>query len=731
MKQNQIIRKIVDAVLTVLLLCLMAYQVTGEALHEWIGVGMTVMLIVHHILNIRWYGSLFKGRYNAWRIVTITVNMLLLASIALTAFCGMSMSAHATPFLYGMVSVSFARRMHLAFSFWSFILMGLHLGLHVPAMTAKLKPGRPVKTILPAVLTVLAGIGLWLLIRNGIPDYIFFRTPFAFLDYEKAPVLVFLENLAQLFFFAFVGANTARLIRRLNKKNDSTENPLIPILYVLIAILIGVIPNLMKNNQSVSPGWGASQNTSSVLNETNHAEEPASNLTSPKPHAAAQIDPNETGDGFILIPGGTFLMGSPETENWRIDDETQHEVTLSSFYIDPHETTQAEYTRLMGENPSSFTGGDLPVESISWLDALRFANARSTEAGLTPVYTFSENSVAWDRAADGYRLPTEAEWEYACRAGTDMPFNAGKSLDADHANFYGHYPYEIEENYFNDSVLEARPGLYRQTTVPVGSFYKNKWGLYDMHGNVNEWCWDYYGAYDLQPAADPTGIPAGARHVYRGGGWNDFGKNMRSAYRAAAPSALTAANLGMRLARNANAAMTGTVTAVETVPPANAGGKILIAFFSWGGNTRGIAREIQAQTGADLFEITLTHPYSTSYNTVLMEAQADQRRQARPEIANPLQSIDQYDVILLGYPNWWASIPMPVATFLESYDFSGKTILPFCSHGGGRFGQSLTAIAKLAPDSELGEGLSIHYSGGSTLPSDVSAWLDRNGIDKK
>ena len=112
-----------------------------------------------------------------------------------------------------------------------------------------------------------------------------------------------------------------------------------------------------------------------------------------------------------------------------------------------------------------------------------------------------------------------------------------------------------------------------------------------------------------------------------------------------------------------------------------------------------------------------------------MEAQEDQHRQARPEISNLPGSIDDYDVILLGYPNWWASIPMPIATFLEYYDFSGKTIIPFCSHGGGRFGQSLTAIAKLAPEANMGEGLAINYSGGAKMPEDVRAWLKENGIN--
>ena len=160
----------------------------------------------------------------------------------------------------------------------------------------------------------------------------------------------------------------------------------------------------------------------------------------------------------------------------------------------------------------------------------------------------------------------------------------------------------------------------------------------------------------------------------------------------------------------------------------SADGKILIAFFSWSGNTRGIAREIQRQTGADLFEITLVNPYSSDYNTVLMEAQRDQHDRARPEISEHIGNMDEYDTILLGYPNWWASIPMPIASFLEEYDFSGKQIIPFCSHGGGRFGQSLTAIAKLVPDADIGEGLSVHYSGGSSLPDDISAWLIKNRI---
>ena len=101
---------------------------------------------------------------------------------------------------------------------------------------------------------------------------------------------------------------------------------------------------------------------------------------------------------------------------------------------------------------------------------------------------------------------------------------------------------------------------------------------------------------------------------------------------------------------------------------------------------------------------------------------------ARPALKTKIQNFAQYETIIIGYPNWWASIPMPIATLLESYDFSGKRILPFCSHGGGRFGQSITAIAKLAPNAKIGEGLSVHYSGGSSLKKDVAEWLKKNGM---
>ncbi len=490
---------------------------------------------------------------------------------------------------------------------------------------------------------------------------------------------------------------------------------------------------------------------------------------------AEKTEGNDTGnpaavplpEEFVLIQGGTFQMGSPAEEAWRSEDEVRHTVTVSDFYMDAYELTQAEYQEITGENPSSFSGEDLPVENVSWLDAVSYCNARSEREGLVPAYTVDGSDVTWDRSADGYRLPTEAEWEYACRAGTTTPFNTETSISAEESNYYGHYPYEIEDNYFSQGNLDTKPGEYRQTTVPVTSFSPNQWGLYNMHGNVGEWVWDYYGAYDstnesavgstnentvgstnentvgstnentvgstnentvgAEEQIDPTGVETGTLRVYRGGGWNDFAKNMCSAYRAALAGDKGSFNIGIRLVRNAVNG-TGSVASAGIEHTASAGGKVLIAFFSWGGNTKGIAEEIQAQTGADLFEITLVNPYSGDYNTVLDEAQRDQNDQARPELAVHVENMEEYNTVILGYPNWWASIPMPIASFLEEYDFSGKTIIPFCSHGGGRFGQSLTAIAKLVPDAEMGEALSVHYSGGSDLPDEITKWLEKNAV---
>jgi formylglycine-generating enzyme len=156
--------------------------------------------------------------------------------------------------------------------------------------------------------------------------------------------------------------------------------------------------------------------------------------------------------------------------------------------------------------------------------------------------------------------------------------------------------------------------------------------------------------------------------------------------------------------------------------------RILVAYFSWSGNTREIAKDIHRKVGGDLFEIVPATPYPTDYNACLDQSAEELKKQYRPPLKAHVANMKQYDVIFLGYPNWWATIPMPVASFLEEYDLSGKKIVPFCSHGGGRLGQSTSAIAKLCPKSNILEALSIYYNGDGTLQNDMTTWLRKIGI---
>jgi formylglycine-generating enzyme required for sulfatase activity len=229
----------------------------------------------------------------------------------------------------------------------------------------------------------------------------------------------------------------------------------------------------------------------------------------------------EAPKNMVRINGGTFIMGSPASEPGRSDDEgPQRQVTVSGFYMGKYQVTQAEYQEVMGANPSKFKGDNLPVENVSWYDAVEYCNRRSQKEGLTPAYSGKGDDVAWDRNANGYRLPTEAEWEYACRAGTTTLFSTGDNISTSQANYDGRYPY-------NNNAK----GEYRKKTTAVGSFEPNPWGLYDMHGNVWEWCWDWYGKYPSEAWIDPVGASSGSYRVSRGGGWIYFAQFVRSARR--------------------------------------------------------------------------------------------------------------------------------------------------------------------------------------------------------
>jgi formylglycine-generating enzyme required for sulfatase activity len=241
---------------------------------------------------------------------------------------------------------------------------------------------------------------------------------------------------------------------------------------------------------------------------------------------------------MALIPPWTFNMGSPESELGRFKDEKLHKVTLTkSLYMGKYEVTQGQWKALMGSNPSYFKGEDLPVERVSWFDAVNFCNKLSDSNGRTRAYTINDENVTWNQNANGYRLPTEAEWEYACRAGSSTAFyngsitNRGGDPNCDKIAWYTNYS--------------------SSTTHAVGGKTPNAWGLYDMSGNVWEWCWDWYGIYQGD-VTDPIGDGSGSYRVGQGGGWNSSALNCRSANRCNLDPSYRTSSLGFRIARSEN-----------------------------------------------------------------------------------------------------------------------------------------------------------------------------------
>ena len=438
------------------------------------------------------------------------------------------------------------------------------------------------------------------------------------------------------------------------------------------------------------------------------------------PTASAE---NEVQDGLIRIPGGAFLMGSPEGERQRQADETRHEVTISAFYADPYEVRQGDYERVMGVNPSHFKGADLPVENVTWFDAIAYCNALSEEAGLTPVYTVDGSTVTWNRAANGYRLLTEAEWEYAARAGTQTIFYDGNQVHSNQYNFEASYPYLIEENYVHHTNPDVVTSRYRGRTMDVDELAPNAFGMYNMLGNVSEWVFDWYGDYDLDHTTDPAGAVSGHLRVNRGGSYIDFGKHLRCAYRSATNPIDPDQNLGFRICRNAEGMDAQVVTAYDLDITLPENPKTLLVYFTYSGNTQEAAEYIGRLMGLDAIEIEMVNPYRGNIYEV---SQLDLMQGIRPGLTTRIDNMEQYDLILLGYPTWWATMPMPVYAFLESYDFTGKTIVSFSSHGGTMFGDSVSDLCKTVPGAYVGQAYEFNYSGWDER--EIQDWLTRNGI---
>jgi len=249
---------------------------------------------------------------------------------------------------------------------------------------------------------------------------------------------------------------------------------------------------------------------------------------------AAAVTGSPVPAGFIRISGGTFNMGS--LTGGDNDERPVHTVTVSSFYLSRYEVTQQEWTAVMAVNPSYFKGDKRPVEMVSWFEAVDYCNRLSRRDGLEPAYTISGSgndlTVTWNRDAGGYRLPTEAEWEFAARGGNGSP---------------GNFTFSGSNNPDEVAWHEANSG---GSTQEAGTKKPNALGLYDMSGNVWEWCWDWFGIYPASAQSDPQGALSGSGRVARGSAWINSPQSTSSTFRSSVNPFRRNSSLGFRLARS-------------------------------------------------------------------------------------------------------------------------------------------------------------------------------------
>jgi formylglycine-generating enzyme len=256
----------------------------------------------------------------------------------------------------------------------------------------------------------------------------------------------------------------------------------------------------------------------SKVNPSGHQNLPGSGENSKNIIESSLPDERKPVIEWVEIPSGIFMMGSPKTEADRKSNEELHPVTLSAFRMSKYAVTFGQYdlfcelTKKEKPDDEGWGRDKQPVIHVSWDDAKAFAD--------------------WM----GCRLPTEAEWEYACRAGTTTPFSTGENINTAQANFNGNFPY-----------MNSPKGEFRNRTVPVGSFDPNPWGLYDMHGNTWEWCNDWYDDYSLNEQSNPRGPSSGTFKVFRGGGWRNYAQLCRSAFRYKYFPDFRHFNIGFRL----------------------------------------------------------------------------------------------------------------------------------------------------------------------------------------
>jgi formylglycine-generating enzyme required for sulfatase activity len=271
-----------------------------------------------------------------------------------------------------------------------------------------------------------------------------------------------------------------------------------------------------------------------ILQRTGGGGQPAP-ASRPASAPATRPAPRLTGrapKGFVLVEGGTFMMGNSSNELEAILERPQHQVTVSSFYMGKYEVTQREWRQIMGNNPSSHKGDKLPVVYVSWYEAIEYCNRRSVKEKLTPCYRGSGDSITCDFNANGYRLPTEAEWEYAAKGGNKnfLTYLYAGSNNVDAVAWY-------------KGNSEIKPH-------PVGTKAPNELGIHDLSGNVLEWCWDWFGDYGNRAQTDPAGPSSGFSRIWRGGGvWHDAW-TQRSSNRGVWPPSAGIWTIGFRLVRS-------------------------------------------------------------------------------------------------------------------------------------------------------------------------------------
>lgn len=366
--------------------------------------------------------------------------------------------------------------------------------------------------ITPKQFNLKAGQTINLTVTYMPPD-----TNYALTEFEL------LNNVCPIKYYSFAGSETSRVINTLTliKPNGAEE-------FVVgsdtLITWTGVLPSdtvTIEYSTNNGENWLFITDTATGLKYNWHVPKTPSNECKARVIRKVRDSVRDPNIEMVLIPAGKFIIGNTGSYLGDNDEVPTHEVTLTNdFYMSKYEVMQIQYEMVKSRNPSFNRGDSLPVEQISWLDAVSFCNALSRKKGFREAYKIEGGNVELDINADGYRLPTEAEWEYACKAGTtsdlangDLTYYFCQPLDPklDEMGFYC--------------------GNSNNTTQKVGRKQANAYGLYDMHGNVWEWCWNYYGDYVAFPETNPLGLKYGIERILRGGGLGDSAQSCRSSFR--------------------------------------------------------------------------------------------------------------------------------------------------------------------------------------------------------